>query len=187
MPHNTPRIEEVIEREVTEAKFRKAMTELRRQRGKLLSIDIPPDCFRPIVLSVLGVTKPQGLPEDRERDWQKLMEIIDHTGKPYGNRSAGMPTLCSTRLRISRLARQPELVIPGRNQPATGRVRPTAATTTGRGTGGTPSFAASGHTLQERTGKWLRWFAGKSGSRQFLEKYLPNPYFPTSADLRPLF
>ena len=101
--HDTPRIEEVIEREVTEARFRKAMTELRRQRRKLLSIDIPPDCFRPIVLSVLGVTKPQGLPEDRERDWQRLMEIIDDTGERYreslgGNAYALFNTLYGSRV-----------------------------------------------------------------------------------------
>ena len=86
VPHNTPRIEEVIEREVTEAKFHQAMTELQRQRGKLLSIDIPPDCFRPIVLSVLGVTKPQGLPEDRERAWQKA----DGDHRPHGQTLPGI-------------------------------------------------------------------------------------------------
>ena len=81
--HDTSRIEEVIERELTEAKFRKAIGELHRQRRKLRGIEIPPDRFRPIVLSVLGIRKPDGLPEDRQRDWQRLMAIVDHVGEGY--------------------------------------------------------------------------------------------------------
>ena len=184
VPHNTPRIEEVIEREVTEAKFRKAMTELRRQRRKLLSIDIPPDCFRPIVLSVLGVTKPQGLPEDRERAWQRLMEIIDHTGKPYreslgGNAYALFNTLTD-------LASHPPTRVgdPGEEPTGNGARSSNGSHHDGPRNRGYTFIRRERHTLQERTGKWLRWFAGKSGSRQFLEKYLSNPYFPTSVDLR---
>ena len=166
VPHNTPRIEEVIEREVTEAKFRKAMTEIRRQRGKLLGISIPPDCFRPVVLSVLGVAKPQGLPEDRERDWQRLMEIIDHAAERYrewpgGNAYALFNTLTD-------LATRPP--IPGHDP---------------EGSGGYTFIRRERHTLQRRSGLWMRWFSRECGSRQFLEQYLAAPYFPTSADLRP--
>ncbi len=179
--HDTARIEEVIEREVTEAKFRKAIGELRRQRRKLLGIEIPPGRFCPIVLSVLGIRKPLGLPEDRERDWQRLMEIVDHVGEGYRESvGANGYALFNT---LTDLASRP----PGPEGEPTGN----GACSSSRSYGelarkGYTFIRRERHTLQERTGTWLRWFVGQSGSRQFLETYLSDPHYPTSADLRQL-
>ncbi|MDE0132309.1 MAG: DUF932 domain-containing protein [bacterium] len=177
--HDTSRIEEVIEREITEAKFRKAMGELRRQRRKLLGIKIPPDRFRPIVLSVLGIRKPRGLPEDRERDWQRLMAIIDDVGKGY--RESLGPNAYALFNTLTDLASRP----PDPEGEPTGNGERSSSRSYGESERkGYTFIRRERHTLQTRTGTWLRWFAGQSGSRQFLWKYLPDPYYPTSADLR---
>ncbi len=177
--HDTSQIDEVIEREVTEAKFRKAIRELRRQRRRLLGIEIPPDRFRPIVLSVLGIRKPDGLPVDRERDWQRLMAIVDHVGERY-RKSVGVNgyALFNT---LTDLASRP----PHPEGEPTGNGAGSSNRSYGElGRKGYTFIRRERHTLQARTGTWLRWFVGRSGSREFLERYLPEPYYPSSADLR---
>ena len=177
--HDTSRIEEVVEREVTEAKFRKAMEELRRQRRKLLGIKIPPDRFRPIVLSVLGIRKPHGLPEDREGDWQRLMAIVDHVGNGY--RESLGPNAYALFNTLTDLASRPPAP---EEEPTDNGERSSSRSYGESGRKGYTFIRRERHTLQARTGTWLRWFARKNGSREFLRKYLPDPYYPTSADLR---
>ena len=177
--HDTSRIEEVIEREVTEAKFSKAIRELRRQRQKLLSIEIPPDRFRPIVLSVLGILKPDGLPEDRERDWHRLMAIVDHVGEGY--RKPLGPNAYALFNTLTDLASRP----PGPEGEPAGNGASSSSRSYGElGRKGHSFIRRERHTLQARTGTWLRWFVGRSGSREFLEGYLSEPHYPSGADLR---
>ncbi len=190
LDHDTPRIEEEIERKITEAKFGKALRELRRERGKLRRTRIPPRYFRPIILSVLGITEPNGLRQDHRSDWQLLERVIDGTRdrylrsdrhRPFGGANA--LTLADV---LTDLTTRPP--IPGRDlngsldesRERARNDRPIHESWKSR----YPFIRRDRHTLQRRTGIWMRWFSQKCGSLKFLKEYMAAPRFPTRTDLR---
>ena len=83
LTHDQPEIERRIEREIDEAKFRVLTDRYRRQADRLRNLDVPKDCFRPIVLSVLRIGEPEGMPEDRKADWDSLQKHIDNIVDKY--------------------------------------------------------------------------------------------------------
>ncbi len=81
--HDEREIERRIEREIDEAKFRAVTDRYGSQAERLRKLDIPTSCFRPIVLSVLGIREPGGLPDDRKADWNWLERYVDATVERY--------------------------------------------------------------------------------------------------------
>ena len=80
---HTADIEKRIDEGVTEAKFEKAARRFQTHLEPLERIRIPAARFRPIIQSVLGIHKPQGMPVDRRESWRLLEQIIDATSHTY--------------------------------------------------------------------------------------------------------
>ena len=83
--HDETDIKRRIEREIDEAKFRNIIEEFRCQAMLLHAVPIPQPCFRPVILSVLRIRKPEGLPTDRQADWNWLEREIDLIAEKYVN------------------------------------------------------------------------------------------------------
>ena len=81
--HDEPEIERRIEREIDEAKFRAVTDRYGSQADRLRNLNVPKSCLRPIVLSVLRIREPDGMPEDRKADWNWLERHVDHTVEKY--------------------------------------------------------------------------------------------------------
>ena len=81
--HDERDIERRIEQEIDEAKFRNIIDEYRGQSALLHATEIPQSCFCPVILSVLRIRKPEGLPTDRETDWEWLERKVDLVAEKY--------------------------------------------------------------------------------------------------------
>lgn len=149
--HDEPEIERRLEREIDEAKFRVATERYARQADRLRNLEIPAGCLRPVVLSVLRIRKPEGLPEDRKADWEWLERRIDQIIEKYV-----------------------------REFNATGEALLNALTdiaTRPPGDEGRYSFVRrERHELQRLTGAWLSSFTERLDRGSFdLDEYLANP------------
>ena len=149
--HDERDIERRIEQEIDEAKFRKVIGEYRSHADRLRAHHIPPPCFRPVVLAVLRIRKPEGLPEDRQADWQWLERHIDLVAEKY----------------VQELGANGDALLNAVTEIAT---RPPA-------TDGRYSFMRrERHDLQRLAGVWLASFSASLGRRDFnLDNYLANP------------
>lgn len=81
--HNTKEMEKDIERALSEAKFRKAKEDLRKSLDRLSRTPVARPWFRGIVLSVLRISRPRGMPVDRVRAWEAFERAIDHKVEQY--------------------------------------------------------------------------------------------------------
>lgn len=149
--HDEPEIERRIEREIDEAKFRAVVDQYGRQADRLREGNIPKDRFRPIVLSVLRIREPAGLPHDRKADWKWLERHIDLTAEKYvGEFGANGEALLNT---LTDIATRP----PG-------------------GDGRYSFVRRERHELQRLTGAWLASFSESLGRSDFdLSEYLAHP------------
>ena len=149
--HDEARIERRIEREIDEAKFRAVTDRYGRQAGRLYNLDIPTSCLRPIVLSVLRIREPEGLPEDRKADWTWLESRIDHTVEKYVQEF-------------------------GANGKALLNVLTDIATRPPGGEGRYNFIRRERHELQRLTGSWLSSFTDSLDRSNFeLDAYLEAP------------
>ena len=81
--HDQRGIEQRIEQEIDEAKFRAVVDRYGSQADRVRAQHIPQCCFRPIVLSVLQIRQPSGLPDDRQTDWTWLEGYIDQMAENH--------------------------------------------------------------------------------------------------------
>ena len=123
----------------------------RRQADRLRDRDVPLSRFRPIVLSVLRIREPEGLPEDRKADWKWLESHIDLTVEKYVREF-------------------------GANGEALLNVLTDIATRPPGGEGRYSFIRRERHELQSLTGAWLASFTESLGRSGFdLEEYLASP------------
>jgi len=149
--HDEPEIERRIEREIDEGKFRAVTERFGRQADRLRKLNIPMKCFRPIVLSALGIRKPEDLPPDRLDDWDWLEEKIDDIIEKYALEF-------------------------GENGEALLNVVTDIATRPPSGGGRYGFIRRERHDLQRRAGAWLSSFAESLDRRNFdLNAYLDEP------------
>lgn len=80
---HTEKLESRIVEEINEAKFRKLAAEFEAHLKPLRSTQVPAARFRSIILSVLEIHRPEGMPEDREKAWATLERIIDAKVRRY--------------------------------------------------------------------------------------------------------
>lgn len=80
---HTGDIEKRIEEAITEAKFERVVRRFQTLLEPLERTRIPASRFRSIIQSVLGIHRPQGMPDDRRESWRLLEQIIDETGHTY--------------------------------------------------------------------------------------------------------
>ena len=81
--HDVNEMEKSIEAKINEAKFRKVIEDFRGVLEPLGRACVPEARFRPLILSVLRIRKPEGMPENREYAWNCLEEHFDRVASKY--------------------------------------------------------------------------------------------------------
>ena len=81
--HDVNEMEKSIEAKINEAKFRKVVDDFRGILEPLYDAQVPEHRFRPLMLSVLQIWKPEQMPEKRERAWKSLEEQLDRIASRY--------------------------------------------------------------------------------------------------------
>lgn len=149
--HDEPGIERRIEQEIDEAKFKLVAERYRGQVDRLRREPIPVCRIRPVVLSVLRIRKPEGLPNDREEDWKWLEEQIDLAAKKYAAEF-------------------------GENGEALLNTLTDIATRPPRDDGRYSFVRRERHDLQRLSGEWMMSFVKSLGRSDFnVREYLANP------------
>lgn len=81
--HDENEMVKSIEAKINEAKFRKVIADFRHVLKPLRHAQVPQGRFRPLMLSVLQIRKPERMPESRESAWKCLEEHLDHVASRY--------------------------------------------------------------------------------------------------------
>lgn len=81
--HDENEMVKSIETKINEAKFRKVMADFRRALKRLHHAQVPEERFRPLMLSVLQIRKPERMPDSRESAWKCLEKHLDRVASRY--------------------------------------------------------------------------------------------------------
>lgn len=81
--HDVNEMERSIEAKINEAKFRKVFDDLRSALEPLRREQVPEARFRPLILSILQIRKPEHMPKNRESAWKCLEEHLDRVASRY--------------------------------------------------------------------------------------------------------
>ena len=149
-----------IERKIVEAKFEHLASRFKRSLRPLGEKEVPVERFRSVILSVLQIHKPKGLPNDRQESWRNLEGYIDGVSGYF----------------VKELGANAYALLNAITEFAT---RPPSADLLGY------SFVRrQRHTLQQLAGIWLAQFSGSLRRADFdLDAYLRDP---SPSALRPL-
>lgn len=149
--HTDRYLEDRIERQIHEAKFRRAFERYMTQSELISHTPVPAFRMRRIALAVLGIREPKELDPFAANEWERLGCVIDEIVAKYvaelGENGAA---LFNT---LTDLATRPPLKKTARR-----------------------FIHRESHELQRRVGRWLAWFSDELAGTTFdLEAYLANP------------
>ena len=148
--HDENEMVKSIEAKINEAKFRKVIEDFRRVLKSLHRAQVPEGRFRPLVLSVLQIRKPERMPDSRESAWKCLEEHLDDVASRYvGEMGQTGYALVNA---ITDVASHPPTKVGGYN-----------------------FIRRERDGLQRLAGIWLVDFSKIAQQRQSLEEYLANP------------
>ena len=148
--HDVNEMERSIEAKINEAKFRKVLDDFRAAMEPLRSAQVPGGRFRPVMLSVLQIRKPENLPKNRESAWNSLGEHLDRVGSRYVSEMG--PTGFALVNAITDVASHPPTKVGGYN-----------------------FIRRERDGLQRLAGIWLADFGKIAQQPRSLEAYLTNP------------
>ena len=81
--HDVREMERKIESKINEAKFRKVVGEFGKLLQPMHELQIDERQFLPLILSILRIKKPEGMPDDRESEWNKLEDHLNSVAMIY--------------------------------------------------------------------------------------------------------
>ena len=148
--HDVKEMEKSIETEINEAKFKKVIDDFRVVLAPMHHAKVPGHRFRPVMLSVLQIRKPERMPGNRERTWKCLEEQLDCVASRYV-REMG-PNGYALVNAITEVATKPPLKVNGYN-----------------------FIRRERDGLQRLAGIWLVDFSKIAKKPEELEVYLANP------------
>lgn len=148
--HDENKMVKSIEAKINEAKFRKVIADFRRVLKPLRHAQVPEERFRPLMLSVLQIRKPERMPDTRESAWKCLEGHLDRVASRYvSEMGTNGYALVNA---ITDVASHPPTKVGGYN-----------------------FIRRERDGLQRLAGIWLVDFSKIAQQRQSFEEYLANP------------
>ena len=148
--HDVNEMEKSIQAKINDAKFKNVIDDFRAVLKPLHHARIPECRFRPLMLSVLHIRKPERMPKNRERAWNCLEDQLDAVASRYVKEMG--PTGYALVNAITEVATHPPMKVGGYN-----------------------FIRRERDSLQRLAGIWLVDFSKIAQQPQSLEAYLAKP------------
>ena len=87
--HDVKEMERSIKAKINEAKFKKVVSEFSKVLQPMRDVKIDKQQYLPLILSILDINKPKGMPKDRAAAWIQLEEYLTFGAEHYARQVGG--------------------------------------------------------------------------------------------------